>query len=297
MKTFAQPSRNESGILSENKPSHVTNQFHIQLLERMQDTKLFQENEPERLKIFEIIWVKNGKGVLIVDLQEYKISKNTIYCLAPGQYRLLHFTDGIEGYHISLPPEFLYLAESHVDFSLLLARYSGKWNLPVTCPDAGMEEVVIRIHKEYNSQHSLRSEILKGLLKVFMIYLSRQIEIQNIETPCDKDAAIVRKFMTLLKTHFTTKKLVADYADELCISPNYLNSIVKRLTGFPVSHHIQQHIIMEAKRQAMYSGLRMKEVADKLGFDDYAHFSKFFKNYSGINFSSFKKGILKNNLT
>jgi AraC-like DNA-binding protein len=36
----------------------------------------------------------------------------------------------------------------------------------------------------------------------------------------------------------------------------------------------------------------MKEVADNLGFCDYAHFSKFFKNYSGISFSTFRKQVL-----
>jgi len=48
---------------------------------------------------------------------------------------------------------------------------------------------------------------------------------------------------------------------------------------------------MEAKRYAMYSALTMKEVADRLGFDDCAHFSKFFRNFSGTNFSTFKRGF------
>jgi AraC-like DNA-binding protein len=68
-----------------------------------------------------------------------------------------------------------------------------------------------------------------------------------------------------------------------------LNRIVKKLSGFPVSYHIQQQIVLEAKRLAHYSDRSMKEIAYMLGFEDLAHFSKFFKNNSGMNFSNFKK--------
>ena len=46
---------------------------------------------------------------------------------------------------------------------------------------------------------------------------------------------------------------------------------------------------MEAKRQAMYSQVSMKEIAYGLGFDNLAHFSKYFKTNSGINFTDFKR--------
>jgi AraC-like DNA-binding protein len=102
----------------------------------------------------------------------------------------------------------------------------------------------------------------------------------------------VQRFMSLLKKNYTTHKMVSDYARELCLTPSHLNKIVKKVSGFPASYHIQQQIILEAKRQAIYYGLSMKEVAFSLGFDDYLHFSKFFKNNSGMNFTHFKSMVL-----
>jgi AraC family transcriptional activator of pobA len=282
-----------------NAGNHSIPAIQIHHLDSMYESRSFQSNAPERLKVFEIIWVKKGSGTLNVDLQKFCISENMIYCLIPGQYRTLQFSGAIEGYYISLTSEFLYLTESHIDFTFLRAQYIMDWVLPIVQSDNEMESLIVRMHREFQDKHFLRFEILKGLLKVFMISLSRSIENRsqnNKRLFFDKDVEIVRRFMGLLKKHFASKKFVADYADELCITPNYLNSVVKKLTGFPVSHHIQQYIVMEAKRQAMYSSLRMKEVADNLGFDDYAHFSKFFKNYSGVNFSSFKKDMQRNYL-
>lgn len=247
---------------------------------------------PEQTSSYEIIWIKSGAGTLSSDVFRFPVSANAVYCFAPGHYRNLESTAKIDGYYISLSQAFLYVIECPVDFSLFFFAQNDEQPMSAIHPDCEMEDLFVKMHREYLGQHFLRNEILKGMMKVFMIYLSRQFEKHNQRKPdgwYEKDKEIVRKFFMLLKKHLTTKKLVAEYADELCITPNYLNAIVKKQTGSPASHHIQQHIISEAKRHAMYSALSMKEVADKLGFEDYAHFSKFFKNYSGVNFSSFKK--------
>ena len=73
------------------------------------------------------------------------------------------------------------------------------------------------------------------------------------------------------------------------MAPNYLNTMAKRVSGFTARHHIQQRIVVEAKRQASWEGISLKEIAYRLGFDNPSHFSKFFKKTSGINFSEFKR--------
>ena len=96
--------------------------------------------------------------------------------------------------------------------------------------------------------------------------------------------------MELLDKNFKEKKMVAEYAAQLLVTPNYLNRIIKNITGFSAGHHIRQRIVLEAKRLGLYTAAGMKEIAYKLGFIDSAHFSKFFKTYAGLNFSEFKKG-------
>ena len=83
--------------------------------------------------------------------------------------------------------------------------------------------------------------------------------------------------------------MVCDYASVLSVSPNYLNRTVKKVSGYTASHHIQQQIVLEAKKQAIHYGVSMKEIAYQLGFDNPSHFSKFFKCNSGMNFTQFIK--------
>jgi AraC family transcriptional regulator, transcriptional activator of pobA len=282
-----------------NKPAVSDGQLRFHRLEEIERNDQISGKTVERIKHFEFFWLKTGLGTLTADMKETPVSEDSIYCLAPGQYRKFRLHGASEGYYLSLSPEYVHLTESQIDFSLLIEQYKDERNLMTVPADGEMEELIIRIHRELGRQTFMRTELLKGLIKVFLLDLSRRIEDANSlngNTANEGDLGFVRKFMQLVKKDFATKKLVADYADELCITPNYLNYLVKKQTGYPASHHIQQYIIMEAKRRAAYSGLRMKEIAHALGFEDYAHFSKFFKNYSGIKFSSFKKGMLGNNL-
>jgi AraC family transcriptional activator of pobA len=87
------------------------------------------------------------------------------------------------------------------------------------------------------------------------------------------------------------KKMVSAYARDLHVTANYLNETVKKASGSPASYHIQQRIILEAKRKARHVRTSMKEIAYGLGFADLAHFSKYFKRASGINFTDFKKEL------
>jgi AraC-like DNA-binding protein len=77
----------------------------------------------------------------------------------------------------------------------------------------------------------------------------------------------------------------------LHVSAGYLNDTVREMSGAAASTHIQQRVIREAKRRILFEGSSMKEVAFSLGFSDQAHFSKYFKNISGKNFTDFKKEI------
>jgi AraC family transcriptional regulator, transcriptional activator of pobA len=281
-------------VKSENFNVGSNNNFEINTLEWMKQNYLIENDVPFQLNSFGIIWIKNGSGSIKIDLEDYCINENMLVCISPRQLLKMCFTDNLCGFYISFSAEFLLMAEGQSDGSFMDILNERK-NLTVIKPEKEMqnemETVVAMMYKEFCNNGLMRMQVLKGLLKVFIIYLSGSMEVQEQENLNDRDSEMVRKFMILVKKQFLTKKMVSDYANELCVSPNYLNRIVKKISGFTASHHIQQLIVLEAKRQAMYSSLSMKEVAYFLGFNDYAHFSKFFKNNSGMNFTCFKSQV------
>jgi len=154
-----------------------------------------------------------------------------------------------------------------------------------------MMEAVEKMIREFSTAYTDKEEILRGLLKIFLIYLNRQQDASGGQQAYFDRSGLASRFFGLLEKNFANRKMVSDYARELSVTPNYLNESVKKASGFSASYHIQQRIILEAKRKAAYVRKSMKEIAYDLGFDDISHFSKYFKKVSGVSFSDFKREI------
>jgi|SRR5450432_214772 AraC family transcriptional regulator, transcriptional activator of pobA len=249
-------------------------------------------DKPHRHPYFEIIWIVDGEGSCSIDLERHTVNNNTIYFVPPGHIHSLQCGENSRGYILSFSREFIHLASGTVGNSFyndMLMDSSGSFGIEKGQEKADMENILCCIQKEFGNYSLLRSEILSGWLRIFLCYLKGLSKTRNGKSDQTKNIELVNHFYASLERDFLKKKMVIDYANELFISPNYLNEIVKRVSGFTASHHIQQRIVLEAKRLAIYTSSSMKEIAYFLGFEDIAYFSKFFKTFSGGNFRDFKR--------
>ncbi|GAA0554447.1 AraC family transcriptional regulator [Chitinophaga japonensis] len=271
--------------------------FEIRTLEWTLKHRWGQQAAPRRHNHYMIIWIRQGRGALLADLEQYDITGETVYCLAPGQILLFNAAEGVSGYVLSFTTEFLCLQEHNFTLLNNMGLFHACSPLPVIKVSRAMagemEEIMEKMTREYDNCCLLRAEILKGFLKIFLIYLARQFEKPGRYSSRSKHGELASRFLALLEKRYASWKMVSDYAEELFVTSNYLNEIVKKVSGFPASYHIRQRIVLEAKRQAMYADASMKEIAYHLGFDDIAHFSKFFKNVSGSSFTAFRKAMMQ----
>jgi AraC family transcriptional activator of pobA len=267
------------------------NTFEIEALEKKEE-----ENHSPGIKEWcRIIWIRKGSGAFCVDMHKYAINSDTIYCIKHGQAVKFYPDNGATGYAISFSADFLAMGEDHAEplhhaplfhplslFSIIKVEGS---QLPE------MLEIADKMMLESSNDYSGKIEILRGLLKIFLIYLGRHQEQSRQPAITLNQVGLASRFFSLLEKDFAKKKMVSAYALDLCVTANYLNETVKKASGSPASYHIQQRIILEAKRKATHVRTSMKEIAYGLGFADLAHFSKYFKRASGVNFTEFKKEI------
>jgi AraC family transcriptional regulator, transcriptional activator of pobA len=92
---------------------------------------------------------------------------------------------------------------------------------------------------------------------------------------------ITREFRKLLAGKYKRLKSPGEYAAILHLSASYLNEVVKAVTGFTMSHWIQQEVMLEAKRLLYHSQSSVKEIAYELGYEDHTYFSRLFKKTVG----------------
>ena len=98
----------------------------------------------------------------------------------------------------------------------------------------------------------------------------------NITREKESGFEIVRQYYNLVDEHYRTKKQVQDYADMLHKSPKTLSNIFSTCKLPSPLRVIHERVEAEAKRLLLYSNKSAKEIADILGFEDQASFSRFF---------------------
>jgi AraC family transcriptional activator of pobA len=271
----------------------TTTQLDIQPFQRMDEQMLDEHYLPHCHQHIEIVWVRNGGGSIDIDLKRYKMTSNSLYCIIPGQLHTLRIDAHSEGCIIALPDSLL--NSGYDDFDMLYR--SGLFQLLMHSPAMPMERqsadeidaILRRLYKELYNGYLLKTEIMRRYTSIFLIYLARHFGDAMRASVQTTNVVLVKNFIALVENKFISCKRVREYASALSVTPNYLNLIVKKISGSSPGCHIRQRVVLEAKRRAAYSNMSMKEIAYHLGFEDLAHFSKFFKAVDGKTFTDFKK--------
>ena len=273
-------------------------QFEIQSLKSVSQRCVNKRFQKIRSHHYHIILVNKGSGEHLIDIDRNVLQANHIYCVHPYQIQNLKADPDLEGYMISFSADFLGVGSPGLNEDLFTGRFNILPNHSGIKINNELKSeilhIVLRMKKEANEHSYHQMDILRGYLKLFVTYIKQYSSSSSFVPERISGSELVDKFFNLLREHFISKKLVTEYASMLAVSPNYLNNVVKKISGFPASHHIKQQIHLEAKRQALFTNKSMKEIAFQLGFEEMSHFSKFFKNIEGNNFRHFRKFASKN---
>jgi len=252
-----------------------------------------KNDQPCPSNYYELIWITQGEGFQWIDLQKTEIINNQIICLRPGQVHRFESNDQIQGYAVKLDTTFLASVERQVNSLPLVALLqSFSCSNGIILPQhvkSVFQGLINQIELVLVSTELLKTELLNCYVEILITHISHQWDGSTETCIRTRNTELVESFLSLLEKNFKTERRVAEYASNLSVTPNYLNEVTKKMTGYSAGNVIRRRVGLEAKRKALHTRMCMKEVAYSLGFSDPAHFSKFFKNTTGHNFSDFRK--------
>jgi len=251
-------------------------------------------NQLKQSQYSNLLVITEGRGEMWIDMENYAVHANCVFIIKPGQSLRIENTV-VKGFLLSFTMSCFQSDDENFDSDnpVRLLRFFSK-QLVFLNPEImnDLQETLLKMIKEMNSENLFRAELLKRYFKILLIYMIRQEENEEKFQWQNRNTELTEKFLSLLEKNFTSRKMVSDYASLLFVSPNCLNQSVKKMTGDCAGTHIRKRIMLEAKRKAVYSNKSMKEIGYMLGFEDPAHFSKLFKKMTGVNFISFRKQLL-----
>ena len=93
---------------------------------------------------------------------------------------------------------------------------------------------------------------------------------------------IINKFWSLLMKNSPNEKEVRFYADALSITPDYLYKVCRRIYGISPKALIDQQLAVEIKTLLSDTEMTVREIADRLCFEDDSYMCRFFRRATGL---------------
>ncbi|RMA66167.1 helix-turn-helix domain-containing protein [Ulvibacter antarcticus] len=266
-------------------------EFNTEAMFQIGDESLLEKYRVgEQLGVFTFIWARQNSARVIVDNIPIRIPQHSILALTPLQF--LQFEAGKDLIVYQFNRSFYCIQDHDKEVGCAGSLFFGDMYSPIIPLDDKEQKSYSALHsvfiEEFENKDAIQSEMLRMLLSRFIIKTTRLLKSESAsEAITDNKQELVRQFNLLVEAHFKKEHSVAFYAGKLNKSPKTISNIFSKLKKTPLKI-IHDRIILEAKRQFIYTNKTSKEIAYDIGFDDASHLSRMFKKQTGSSPTHFR---------
>jgi AraC family transcriptional regulator, transcriptional activator of pobA len=227
---------------------------------------------------------------VIYGQQESDFDEGIMFFIAPGQVFRIEIGEGpIEqhsGWILLVHPDFLWntpLAQKITQYEFF--DYSVNEALFLSDKEeTTIDGILQNMLQEYHSNiHKFSQDVVVAQLELLLTYADRYYHRQFITRKINNHQ-ILGRLEDILTKYFNSDDLarkglptVQYIAESLNVSPGYLSSLLKVLTGQSTQQHIHDKLIEKAKGKLATTDLSVSEIAYVLGFEHPQSFSRLFK--------------------
>lgn len=260
-------------------------------------------DEPLEFDCFIISYVESGTARVSINGNEYFLDENSV-CLLSTSHMLViheHSDDFVESFIIRKPGVFPVISQAtpHRSAEMIANLYLHPvFNLSkeemqnlVKCREYLSAQID---RNDYEDRYDLVSNAYERLtIEIGHILKSRLIVESKTDSSSAHRERIVRSLMSMISENFRKEHRAQYYADKMCYSLQYLNSLTNQLVSMSVSEMIGRMLYTASCNLISTTDKTIQEIAFELNFADQATFCKFFKKMSGQSPSEFRKSELK----
>lgn len=232
-----------------------------------------------------ILLCKADGGSICVDSKEYKLAKNNVVVL-PENHIINNISPSLmrESNVIAVSVDYILNMPSPIDTSIF--SYSRYMSVIKIADEKfnDLQSYYRFIYKESRENGKYRMEIIRSIF--FALILEILAEYEKLFEVGDEASDIKAnnlsdRFFRLLATNYKKSRSVKFYAERLNLTPKYLSTAIKRVTGRPILDWIHEAIMIDAKMLLRTTDMTVQEIADQLNFSSPSAFVQFFKKHTG----------------
>lgn len=141
------------------------------------------------------------------------------------------------------------------------------------------------ININYLSGHLGNTQAMQTFILENAMKLTELVKKQEINVP----SKIMLSAIRYIDAHYTENINLSHVANQIYISKSYLCDLFKKEMNITFIDYVTNLRIEKAKYLLSHSDMKMYEISESVGYNDYAYFSQIFKRYTGTTLSNYRK--------
>ncbi|NDV60271.1 AraC family transcriptional regulator [Bacteroides sp. 519] len=241
-----------------------------------------------------LLIVTQGTLSVIIDQETHIAGPNMVIRTIPEHLiSLKSISDNFHGKIISVNRDLLNLTITGFSpNTYLYVRQHPVFQLTPSEVEEILELFFLIKRKVKSVQSSSKERVFHCLIMALFYELTGYIYKRMEEKPSlllSHKENLYKKFLNLLRENIRKEHSVTFYANQLCLTPQYISAVLKELSGMSASKWIDEMLLGEAKLLLFSTENNIQQIADKLYFPDQSSFGKFFKKMTGMSPSNYKR--------
>jgi AraC family transcriptional activator of pobA len=281
------------GLYGEEKPEDDLGFVHIEQISTRSSQHDWQIKPHTHHGMFQLLFLKKGDAETRVDRRLENLAAPAVVCLPGNVVHGFRFRPGAEGWVLTFG-ESIFADDPDPRTQALIEPLSLApvlMQLTEASEQTGLiDSMLEKMHAEFNWPQLGRGAMFSWMIRIILVTVRRWQDENEapVGTGTRKRRESFVKFRQLLESRYKAHWTVEHYADELGLSAARLNRLCRAVAGRPAGSLIQDRLILEAQRLLVYTNATSSMVADELGFQDPAYFSRFFKRRTGVSPMAFR---------
>ena len=248
---------------------------------------------PSRIDLAVVAVCRTGFCRIGINLKEYNVESNSLVITLLSQIiQLFEVSPDFSGAFIAVSKNFV--DNMFPNFKELLPIFFYLQNNPFARINECDMNCILEYHaflwkKVKMSDNIYRKGVARGILQAMFYDVCNIFRMHMDVVKKSRKEELFELFIKSVYEHYKKERSVSFYAGKLYVTPKYLSSLVKAVSGKTAGEWIAEIVVLESKVLLKSSSKSIQEISVELNFANQSFFGKYFKQHTGMSPYAYKK--------
>jgi len=277
-------------LYGENQAWPGTDLLHCESIPARSRLHHWEIKPHQHAELFQLLYVQRGEAQVEIEGVRSVISEAAIQVVPPLTVHGFHFSADIQGHVLTFGTALVADLEQRLGAPLSVLTKAACY--PLGKDRVRLRNLIETLQQEYQGHEPSRVTLLEALVTALMVWISRRQQLgQAPRNRDERDRQLLGQYLRLVEAHYREHLSVEDFAARMNIQSLQLNQLCRALSGQTALQVVHQRLLLEARRNLIYTRMSIGQLSDSLGFSDPTYFARFFKRLSGQTPNGYRRSV------